>query len=284
MLSCDASVYGAGAVLSHFIDRQYRPISFASVTLTDTQKNYSLLDKEAFSIIFRLKKFHQFLSGRSFKIINHHKRLLRLFDPYQQTPLHVSARLQRWKLMLSSYDYKIVYRSTHDHLDADGMSRVLLPKSWSPVSDNITCYFIEEDVVTNVTHELIKKYTQTDPVLSNVVRYSMSGWPSIVDPSLIPFKSRRDELCIEQGCVLWGTRVVIPASLQKMVLQELHHTHPGMTRMKMLASSYVWSSWLDASIEETVRACSVCKELWNEPPKPQVHPCFSLYVHGTTST
>ena len=28
---------------------------------------------------------------------------------------------------------------------------------------------------------------------------------------------------------------------------------------------------MDASIEETVRACSVCKEMRNEPPKAQVH-------------
>ena len=62
--ACDASSYGAGAVLSHYIDKQFRLISFASCTLTQAQKNYSQLDKEAFSIIFGIKKFHQYLSGR----------------------------------------------------------------------------------------------------------------------------------------------------------------------------------------------------------------------------
>ena len=53
-----------------------RPVAFASCTLTKSQRNYSQLDKEAFSIIFCLKRFHQFLYGRLFHIITDHKPLL----------------------------------------------------------------------------------------------------------------------------------------------------------------------------------------------------------------
>ena len=49
--------YGAGAVLSHKIDGQFRPVAFASCTLTPAQQNYYQLEKEAFSIIFGLKRF-----------------------------------------------------------------------------------------------------------------------------------------------------------------------------------------------------------------------------------
>ena len=84
--------------------------------------------------------------------------------PHCSVPAHTASRLQRWALILASYHYKIEYRSTTAHADADSMSRLPLPQTWCPNSENVECYFFEAGVVTNVTAEMIKKNKQVDPV------------------------------------------------------------------------------------------------------------------------
>ena len=102
--------------------------------------------------------------------------------------------------------------------------------------------------------------------------YVISGWPHEVDPSLVPFKTRQDELNTRHGCLLWGARVIVPPSLQAKVLQELRNTHPVISRMKALARSYVWWPNMVSDIELTVSECSTCQSMRSNPSSVQIHP------------
>ena len=124
-LGTDASQYGVRAVISHVLPSgEERPIAYASRTLTKSERNYAQIEKEALSIIFGIKKFHQYLYGRKFLLVTGHKPLTTLLGPKSGIPTLTAARLQRWALLLAAYQYDIEYRSTAKHANADCLSRL----------------------------------------------------------------------------------------------------------------------------------------------------------------
>ena len=187
------SAYGCGGVLFHRIDNNDRPVAFASCSLSKCQKNYSQLDKEAFSIIFCLKRFHQFLYGRSFHIITDHKPLLQLLGEHKPVPVHTAARLQRYSLILASYNYKLEFRSTKFHVDADCMSRIPMTTTFDPPLVNLNCNFFS--TVTNINQNAVKRLTQRHPLLSKVYRYTLDG---LIQPILHSLHS----VLVKMNCLL----------------------------------------------------------------------------------
>ena len=71
--------------------------------------------------------------------------------------------------------------------------------------------------------------------------------------------------------------IVIPPPGRNLLLQELHETHPGGSRMKSLARGYIWWPGLDLDLENEVKRCSVCQSLRNNPAP--VHPWEWTAIH-----
>ena len=274
VVSANSSSYGIGAVLSHTIDGVDRPVLFASRSLTASERNYSQLDKEALALIFALKKFHFYIYGTKFRLVTDHKPLLGIFSADKCIPVMASGRIQRWALMMQAYKFDLVHTSGKNLGPADALSRLpvgTIPNESIPVPAEWVnlVEFLES---TPINAKLIAKWTATDPILSRVFNCCKDGWPATVDTNLLPFKNRHLELSLQNGCILWSNRVVIPSKARAQLLNELHAEHMGSTKMKELARGYFWWPGLDSDIESLSKSCSTCLENRNMPPKSPLHP------------
>ena len=110
-------------------------------------------------------------------------------------------------------------------------------------------------------------------MLAKVKSYLLQGWPSVVDSEdLQTYSKRRTELSLQDGCIFWGARVVVPPPGRSQIVEEIHEAHPGVSRMKSLARSYVWWPKIDLDLENKVKSCTQCQLNQHLSPPAPLHP------------
>ena len=203
-----------------------------------------------------------------------HKPLTTILGPKKGIPVVAASRLQRWAMLLAAYTYDIQYRSTHDNRNADGLSRLPLQEDRPDVEGlEASVFSVEQIEALPVTAAHLRQATRSDPILSKVLQNLRQGnWPDQRSEALSPYANKQHALSIENDTLLWGIRVVIPAKLRQEILQELHHNHPGISRMKSLARGHVWWPSIDKDIDDCVHGCTACQEVKTTEPLAPLHP------------
>jgi len=216
-------------------------------------------------------------------LVTDHKPLTSIFGPKKGTPLLAANRLARWALWLNQFDYTIEYRRTEDHRNADALSRLPAGEDFdfdreeSGEDIDLVCAVrVLSLQVKPAEANTLRQESERDPVISTVIRYVREGWPpnngELNKEEINKFRKLSDSLSVCHGCLLHGSRVVIPLSLQSKILDLLHLGHFGMERMKQLARTAVYWPGIDSAIESASRRCDSCGQHQNKPSKPPIHP------------
>lgn len=258
VITTDASSYGVGAVMSHIINGDEKPVMFASSSLNAAQKNYSSLHREGLAIVTAVAKFHNYIYGKPFTIVTDHQALKEIFDPSHTNSAVAATRLQRWSVILGMYDYKIIHRPGKKVGHADALSRLPL----SEVLESDECVnFVDVLSEISIDFSRVQASTMQDEDFRNVYGFLMTDWPlpTTLNVVCLTLYKLRKSLSTEDGCIFYGDRIVVPQILRSYVLNQLHSSHTGIVRMKTLARSYVFWPNIDKDIQQCVADCNVCQ-------------------------
>ena len=141
------------------------------------------------------------------------------------------------------YGYSIVYRPGTEMANTDSLSQLPLPEA--PVSVPLPgeTVLMETLYTSPISPAQLKKSTVRDPVLSHILEAARMGWHNLEGEEFQPINRKVEELSVQDCCLLWGSRLVIPKSMRQRVLEELHAGHPGVSCMKAVARLVARCRW-----------------------------------------
>ena len=288
-VSADASSYGLGAVLLQRSESDWKPVAYASRSMSETEQRYAQIEKEALAVTWAYEKFTDYILGREFHIETDHKPLVPLLSTNQLDRL--PPRVLRFRLRLARYTYSIQHVPGKLLYTADALSRAPAPGNEQPQQLESEVESFVEAVVTNLpaTKRRLDIYRQAqtqDKTCSQVLDHCKVGWPdkSDLDAELLPYWKARASLTAHENLLLHGQCIVVPASLQDDTLRKVHEGHQGVERCRARAKASVWWPGMSNDIKQMIRLCPDCaREATHrrEPLIPTPLPSYPWQVVGT---
>ncbi|GJR69650.1 reverse transcriptase domain-containing protein [Tanacetum coccineum] len=117
-IMCGANNYAIGAVLGQRIKKHFRPIHYASKTMTEAETNYTTTKKEMLAVVYAFEKFRSYLIMNKSFVYTDHSALKYLFNKKD-----AKARLLRWVLLLQEFDFKVIDTKGAENCAAGHLSR-----------------------------------------------------------------------------------------------------------------------------------------------------------------
>ena len=250
IVQADASLRGLDACLI----QDGKPIAFASKSLTGAESSYANIKRELLTVIFACIRFNTYLQGCRFTIQSEHKPLEMIdLKSMHNAPPH----LQRMLLQLQKYDMKIEYKPGSEMLLADALLRCPARYSQEIKLDLRVDYI----AFTSAWIETLTETTCEDPVLSMVYQLVQHGWPK--ERRKVPNVAKyywdfRDKLSTDEGLLLKGLSLIIPAVLRESYLQHLLEGHLSARKTVLNARQHMFWPGIEADIKDYTRRCQVC--------------------------
>lgn len=264
ILRTDASAYALGAcLLQGESPETERPVEYASRLLTEAERNYSTIEREALAVVWSINKFRGYLDGAKVVVRSDHQPLRWLLTLKSPT-----GRLARWALALQSFNLTIEYTPGRQNAVADALSR---PYQNEPTVDVRSVTII--DLPTKTSAE-IREAQVADPDLRPILE-------SFQNPGSMECTRWSERGYLTMNGILYryspeqegeDAQLVVPKSCIPDILHHYHDSeyagHYGIERtIQRIAANYYWTG-MRRQITDHVKKCLECQRFKVSNLKP----------------
>ena len=200
-VSAVTSSFGLGAVLLQQVREEWKPVAYASRSMTQTESRYAQIEKEALAITWACGKFSDYILGRKFSIETDHKPLIPLLNSKNLDAL--PPRVVRFRLRLTKFDYMVYHVPDKQLFTADALSRAPIPETLEdPLQEEVESF--AEAIVQKsspVTPQRLREYQKAqeqDAVCTQVRQYCTTEWPQkkFISSEIAPYFKVKDNLTV----------------------------------------------------------------------------------------
>ncbi|XP_062558385.1 uncharacterized protein K02A2.6-like [Armigeres subalbatus] len=242
-----------------------RIISFASKSLTPTERKYAQNQREALAAVWAVEHYSYFLLGRKFTLRTDAQGVSFILNRQREDSKRALTRADGWALRLSPYRYDVEYIRGTDNI-ADPPSRLYIGDD-DAFDDDASPWevaVLEANVVGFLTDNEVKSATSEDQDLQGVISSLRSNcWPT----HLRQFQLLESDLSIHDGMLIKTGCVVVPEVLRKRALTISHEGHPSVAKQKSILRQRVWWPGMSADAQRWVESCETCA-IKGKPERP----------------
>ena len=283
------------------------------------ESRYAPIEGETLAVVYALHQTRYYVLGcKDLIIATDHKPLLQILNDRSLTDI-TNRRLLNLKEKTLGYRFTVVHVPGRKNLGPDAASRhpagvperLPLPGEASDADTPISCrdalpglYQRAEDidmaddistvsaatcalnaVVSVVTWDMIREATASDPVFVSLIKYLEAGFPDDcreLPTDLRPYHRFAASLCVVDGVILMGQRIVVPPSLRQPVLNALHAAHQGVSAMRARAMDSVYWPDITNDIARIRDQCTHCHRMAKsnpmQPPSDLILPDYPFQM------
>ena len=234
------------------------------------------MELEALAVVWVMEKFHHFLYASHFTLETDQKAL--------ETILAKSLTEATPQLQHSfPYDFTVRYIKGSNNQLTDCLSRLCCQK------DKIELAKLKIHVITRqlpATADRLNQFrteTAQDEELVLLKHIVQTGWPQDIrhlPKEIQPCWTFREEMTIEDGLLLKGTRIIVPQTLRTEMIQPLHTRHLRLEKCLNRAKQSMYWSGLYEELKDLVTNCTTCLKFnTQKPTSNKQHAGHEIPVH-----